>query len=213
MDAFFEHSIVWQSVGPRQFIGVSPSGSQLYHGEWPEHNDYSIPMHIRQLLVGTGEVLLPPAWAFVDKEGTTYCISNWYPAIEVGILKLSPSAAQCEAHASHVNTPRSLSFFGPAINFLIYKGDAWFLLRADAINAFAVAVLGPDFQLKAYTPPFTMEEEMGKESNEKETAFGFSIVMSADGKENVVFAYTSHDEVVIKQRPVETMLTLMLYYK
>lgn len=206
MDAFFEHGIMWQSVRPRQFIGVSPSGSQLYHGEWPGRNDYSIPMHMRQLLVGTGESLLPPAWALVNKRETTYCVSSWYPAIEVGILKLSSSAAQCEAHASHVNTPRSLSFFGPAISSLIYKGDAWFLLRVDAVDAFAMVTLGPDFQLKAFTPPFAL----GKGDERENTALSFDIVMSGDGKENVVFAYTSRGGLGFEQLPVETMLTLML---
>jgi hypothetical protein len=204
-DAFFEHGIIWQSVGPRQFIGVSPS-AQVYHGKWPGLNDYSIPMHMQQLLVGSGDSLLPPAWGLVNKEGTTYCISSWYPFIEVGILKLSPSAAQCKAHASHVNTPRSFSFFGSAISSLIYNGEAWFLLRVDALDAFAMVILGPYFQLKAYTSPFTL----GKEDEREETALSFDIVMSGDGKENVVFVYRSPGHLGFEQLSVETMLRLVL---
>jgi hypothetical protein len=210
MDALFEHGITWQFVGPRQLIGNSPCGSQIYHAEWPEGDGHVHPMHTYQLPVGTGEFLLPPAWALVNKEETTYCVSSWYPAIEIGIFKLSSSTAECEAHASHFKAPHSFSFLGPAISSLIYRGDSWFLLRVDAIDAFAVVVLGPDFQLKAYMPPFTMEKEMVKDNNEKETALSFSIVMSADGKENVVFAYTSRGDVVIKLLPMETMLTMML---
>ena len=210
MDAFSEHGIAWLFVEPRSLIGVSPSGSYLYHGEWPEGDDYTIPIHMRQLAVGAGEILLPPAWSLVHREGTTYCVSSWYPAIEVGVLKLSYSEARCEPHASHFHNPRSFSFLGPAISSVIYRGDSWFLLRVEALEAFAVVVLGPEFQLKAYTSPFTVAEDMVGESNEKESPLGFSIVISGDGKENVVFACISRGGIVIKQLPVETMQTLML---
>jgi hypothetical protein len=163
MDALSEHgapAIMWQFMEPRNIFGVSPSGSQVYHGDWPEPDDYAIPMHMHQIPVEAGELLKPP--------------------------------------------------FGTAIGSLLYRGDLWFLLRVDALDAFGVVVLGPDFYLKAYTPPFTLGEDVVEESNEKETPLGFSIVMSGDGKENVVFAYTSHGDVVIKQLPLETMLTLML---
>lgn len=210
MDVSSEHIIKWQFVGPRQIFGVSNSESEVYYGEWPEHDDYSIPVHVQQVSVETGEKRLPPAWALVNKEETTYCVSSWYPAIEIGIFKLSSSTAQCEAHASHFNTPRSLSFFGPAISSLIYRGDLWFLLRVEAVDALAVVVLGPDYQLKAYTPPFTLELEMAREGGGVETALDFDVIVSGDGNENVVFAYTSRDDVVIKQLPMETMLTLMM---
>jgi hypothetical protein len=211
MDALSEHgapAIMWQFMEPRNIFGVSSSGSQVFHGDWPEPDDYAIRMHMHQIPVG--ELLKPQVRALVNKERTIYCVSSWYPAIEVGILNLASSDAQCEAHASHFNAPRSFSFFGTAIGSLIYRGDSWFLLRVDALDAFGVVVLGPDFYLKAYTPPFTLGEDVMGESNEKETPLGFSIVMSGDGKENVVFVYTSHGDVVIKQLPLETMLTLML---
>jgi len=209
MDAVFPHGIIWQSVGPRQVIGISPSRSHVYHGKWPERDDYALPMHMQQLLVGSGGSLLPPAWALVNKDGATYCVSSWHPAIKVGIFKLTSSEAQCEAHTSRFNVPRSLSFLGPAITSLMYRGDSWFLLRVDAVDAFAMVVLGPDFQLKAYTPPFTLEDDMVREGNGEERALGFYIVMSRDRKEKVVFAYTSRGDVVIKLLPVETLLTLM----
>ena len=82
----------------------------------------------------------------------------------------------------------------------------WFLLRVDALDAFAMVILGPDFQLKAYTPPFTLK----KEDEREKTALSFDIVMSGDGKENVVFAYTSLGHLGFEQLSVETMLTLML---
>ena len=210
MDALFEHGVTWQLVGPRQLIGVSSSESHVYHGERPGHNEDALPFQMRQLAVGAGDRLLPPAWAMVNKQGITYCISNWYPSIEVGLLNLSPAEVQCEAYVSHSNVPRSLSFYGPAISSLIYRGDSWFLLRVDAVEAFAVVVLGPDFQIKAYTPPFTFEKEVLREGSGEETALGFDIVMSGDGQENVIFAYTLRGDVVIKQLPVEFMLTWML---
>lgn len=204
MDATFEHGITWQSVGPRQFIGVSPSGSQIYHGEQPERDEYALPMRIYQSPIRAGELLLPPAWSLVYKEGTAYCVSSWYPAIKVGIFRLASSGAQCETHTSHSNVPRSLSFLGPTINSLIYRGDSWFLVRVEAVDALAVVVLGPDFQLKAYTPPFTVEMES------EETALGFDIIVSGEGNEIVVFAYISRGDVVIMQLPLESMLTFMI---
>ena len=80
------------------------------------------------------------------------------------------------------------------------------LLRVDALDALAMVILGPDFQLKAYTPPFTLRKEGGR----KKTALSFDIVMSGNGKENVVFAYASGGDLGFEQIPVETMLTLML---
>ena len=74
-------------------------------------------------------------------------------------------------------------------------------------------LLGPDFKLKAYTPPFTMEADLAAGTGAlkmDERFLAFEMATSNSGKEHVEFVYTSGGDVVISQVPVEEMLTWMI---
>ena len=196
--------IIWQVVEPRHVIGLSALKSHVYYGKWSEDSDTQVPL---RLLAISGRVAQQiTAWKLVAKSGVMYCVTSWYPTIEVGILRTSSSDIVWEARTSVSQIPRTFSFFSTTIHGIFYREDFWFLVQVDALDAFAMVVLGPDFILKAFTPPYTMN---GSEA--KETPLGFDIVTRDDGQDQVVYAFASkiNDKVIVKPVLVDEMLTWM----
>ena len=217
MDPLPKHvlgNIAWQFVGSKFVFGFPVSGSHVYYGEWNEHSGGDPMIHLGLLSVNGRVTRQERPLNLVEKAGTVYCITKWYPVIEVGTLKISSSReAICETYTSHFDVPRTFSFLSAATRGLAYREDFWFLLRVDVLNAFVMVVLCPDFSLKAFTPPFTIEADLTMEANGlkvNEKALGFQILTRDDGQDHVVFVYTSGDYVVINQISVEEVLAWMI---
>jgi glycosyltransferase involved in cell wall biosynthesis len=199
--------IIWQFVEPRHVFGHSALKSHVYHGKWSEDSDNQVPL---RRLTTSGQV--SQSWNLVARRGVVYCITKWYPTIEVGILRTSSSDAVCEAHASVSQIPRTFSFFSTTIHGITYREDFWFLVQVDALDAFAMVVLSPDFKLKAYTPPFTMELPSQNGNEAEKTPLGFDIVTRENDQEHVMYAFASRisNNVIIKPVLVDEMLTWMI---
>ena len=142
MDAlpdFATVSIVWQIVGQRNVFGFPTSGSHVYHWESKEDCGNYAKVQISALSTGGQVGLQQTPWALVEKSETIYCISKWYPAIEVSILRVTSSEAICEAFSSHMEVPRSFSFFRTTTTTGVnYRDDIWFLSPVDALNAYVM---------------------------------------------------------------------------
>jgi glycosyltransferase involved in cell wall biosynthesis len=201
-------NIVWQFKWPNCVIGFSASGSHVYHGEWSTESNAQV--HLQSLFIDWQATQLAPPWRLVEQSGVVYCISRWYPTIEVDLCKISSLSAMCETHTSYSQVPRAFSFFSAATNGVAYRGDVWFLSRVDPLEAFVVVVLRSDFTLKAFTPPFTMEAANMTDLSGHKELFSFDIVMGDDGQDHVVHAYTSGTDVVISRIKVEEILALMI---
>jgi hypothetical protein len=61
----------------------------------------------------------------VEQRGVVYCISRWYPTIDVGFCETSSSGAVCEM-GSQSQVPRAFSFFSATANGVAYRGDISF---------------------------------------------------------------------------------------
>jgi hypothetical protein len=203
--------IIWQFEGPNCVIGFLASESYVYHWEWSAESDAQV--YLRSLLIDWQATQQAPPWSVVKQSGVVYCISKWYPTIEVGECEISSSSAACITHTSHSQVPRAFSFFSATTNGVAYRGDIWFLLRVDPLDAFVMVVLRPDFTLKAFTPPFTREADEMTELDEnkgKEGPFSYDIVTGDDGQDHVVYAYTSGMDVVISRIQMEEVLAWMI---
>jgi hypothetical protein len=204
-------NIVWQFKGPNCVIGFPASELYVYRGEWSTESDAQ--MHLQSLSIDWQATQQAPSWGLVGQSGVVYRISRWYPTIQVGLCEISSSSAACETHTSKSQVPRAFSFFSATTNGVAYRGDIWFLLRVDALNGFAMVVLGSDFTLKAFTPPFTVEADKMTELDGKkveEGPFSFDIVTGDDGQNHVVHVYTSGNEVVISRIKMEEVLAWMI---
>jgi glycosyltransferase involved in cell wall biosynthesis len=204
-------NIVWLFKGPNCVIGFSASGSHVYQGEWSTESDAHV--HLQSLVTDWQATQQAPLSNSVGNSGVVYCISRWYPTIEVGWCKISLSSAVCETYTSQSQVPRAFSFFSATANGVAYRGDIWFLLRVGALNAFVMVVLRPDFTLKAFTPPFSMETDKKAElggMEVEEGPFSFDIVTANDGQDHMVHAYTSGNDVVISRIKMEEVHAWMV---
>jgi len=203
-------NIIWQFKGPNCIIGFSASGSHVYHGEWSTKSDAQV--HLQSLLIDWQATQQVPPWSLVEQSGVVYCISRWYPTIEVGLCRISSLSAVCQTHTSYSQVPRAFSFFSATTNGVAYRGDIWFLLRVAPLDAFVMVVLRSDFTLKAFTPPFTMEADSMTELNGhkvEEGPFSFDIVTGDDSQDHVVHAYTSGTDVTFSRIRMEEVLAWM----
>jgi len=108
--------------------------------------------------------------------------------------------------------PRAFSFFSATTNGVAYRGDIWFFLRVDPLEAFAVVVLRPDFTLKAFTSPFAIKADRMTELSGNKVEGGpvsFDIVSGDDGQDHMVHACTSGKDLVISRIRMEEVLAWM----
>lgn len=131
----------------------------------------------------------------------TYCISAWYPALEVGTLALDDESASMlwSPYKTGATTPRIFSLIRKASHGHAYRSDIWFLVewqgKTPVHKLFSVVVVGRhNFELRFHTLPFTLDMTLGSDTtsgpNEVHVALA---IIGRDGEEQVVVAY-SHDE-------------------
>ena len=153
-------------ISPSTVVGHSADGATLFMGEsnMPQQHqaDQANVIDLKSYSITSAFDVGSPWTLFEGPDSTTYCITQYYPTIDIGYLKVNDTLqqARCEHFKSIHNVPRSFSFFrgtsGPA---LVRKGnEVWVLVhsrRADA-DMLSVIVLGLNLEIRGYTLPFIL---------------------------------------------------------
>lgn len=123
----------------------------------------------RQSPVKMRRYLLPSSfdagnpWTLLEGPDVTYCITSWFPTIDVGRLRFDDEASGhvfCDHFKSIEGLPRSFSFFKALSQGFVYRHDAWILMKSSKAYAAVSMMVVIDtvrWQLKSYTYPFFLK--------------------------------------------------------
>jgi len=144
----------------RKLVGHATDGKTMYIGGWS--GDGNSRVEIKAYTIDSQFNVHAPWALFEAADGSTYCVTQWHPTLDIGRLEIDEGAARvrCEFIKSIHNVPRSFTFFRTATHGILHGGDGVWLLvqsrRADT-NMLSVVVLGSELELRAYTLPFTLK--------------------------------------------------------
>ena len=208
-------------ISPNTVVGHSADGATLFMGKWnmPQQHqaEQANALDLKAYTITSAFDASCPWALFEALDGSMYCITQYYPTIDIGYLKVNEDLqqARCDRFKSIHNVPRSFSFFrrtsGPA---LVRKGsEVWVLVhsrRADA-DMLSVIVLGLNLEIRGYTLPFIL-----RPWNEKLVSSKVQMAFQGTGMgESVTFLFESEGEkggrtVKVESVPLNRIRTLLV---